>query len=220
MSDRHTRHVSMRMWEGLRSGELTDRFRDKGLPPLLGFYGPHRAVSANGFFLSLEGADIPPVPPHPCTGLIYDRQMHDDFCLLQWLEKEGSSNKEEGPSLCNGIDGCCFIPAVNSLNAIDECKACDDCQNNTHPCGSCCEDMPEAPAFEEGATCNPEIELDVAWCACVPEEDNTVFLTIVISTSTIGACVCVGLVSKASEEAHEAACQHLLLSPLPCLCVP
>ena len=67
----------------------------------------------------------------------------------QWLDKEGPEKEAEGPALCANLDGCCFIAARNSINAVDECKACSDCVNNTHPCGTCCSGLPEAPIFEE-----------------------------------------------------------------------
>ena len=118
---------------------------------------------------------------------------HDDFCWGQWLEKDGAKDKAEGPALCNNLDGCCFVPAVErflppslhplhsqppfpsipcflsqdsiidsskcsvklsslihcvcvcvcvSVSAMDECRACADCQNNTHPCGTCCRSLP------------------------------------------------------------------------------
>mmetsp|Transcript_9752 Transcript_9752/g.14064 ORF Transcript_9752/g.14064 Transcript_9752/m.14064 type:complete len:162 (+) Transcript_9752:307-792(+) len=115
-------------------------------------------------------------------------------CSIGWNWK-GQKNKVEGPSLCASLDGCCFVAAINSAAAMDECTACQDCQNNTHPCGSCCSDMPAAPVFD-GEECNADIEQNLAWCACAVKDDNMVFDTLVRMLPAIGAFVCLGGISK------------------------
>ena len=196
MNSEHTFEVSKQLWAALRSGDLAKRFEAKGLPAPKGFAKELKAVSSSGFLLSLAGSEVPDEVPHPCTGLAYSQARHKDFCLRQWLAQDGNKNKDQGPSICNAIDGCCFVEAAVSASAIDDCIACADCFNNTHPCGSCCPDMPKAPVFEVDATCNPDISPEVAWCACAVEEVNIAFRTTVILCSAIGFFACLGILIK------------------------
>lgn len=104
MTDADMYTTSKRLWKGLNSGDLKARFVDKGLLVLICFDRRHVAVSGSGFFLSLEGSHVLPIPPHPCDVLVYDTDRHDAFCLVKWMDQDGSKNKNQGATLCARID--------------------------------------------------------------------------------------------------------------------
>ena len=143
------------------------------------------------------------------------------------------SVNESGDLQQPGTDGCCFIPAAESVAAVDERKACVSCQNGTLPCGTCCSNWTNLNAIpvsrrsarklsdyytkesgrrkggaqggKEVQTCNPDISMDMAWCACVVEKAfDKIIKSLIYMGITIGVFgVGLGCITKVTFDGFD-----------------